>query len=83
MVELEFLRPHWNTREKYNLTQLVNMESHMTNTRITDVEIMEKRYPILIDEFSLRPDSGGSGEFNGGDGLVFQPNFVEVGGPYS
>ena len=42
----------------------------MTNTRISDVEIMEKRYPIILREFSLRHGSGGRGEFHGGDGVV-------------
>ncbi|XP_065215199.1 5-oxoprolinase isoform X2 [Planococcus citri] len=43
---------------------------HMTNTRITDAEILERRYPIFLKKFSLRPDSGGKGKFNGGDGVV-------------
>ncbi|KAI0836406.1 Hydantoinase B/oxoprolinase-domain-containing protein [Hypoxylon sp. FL0890] len=43
---------------------------HMTNTRISDVEIMEKRYPIILREFSLRHGSGGRGQYRGGDGVV-------------
>lgn len=43
---------------------------HMTNTRTTDVEILEKRYPILLREFSIRQGSGGKGKFNGGCGVV-------------
>ncbi|KAI1387841.1 Hydantoinase B/oxoprolinase-domain-containing protein [Hypoxylon trugodes] len=43
---------------------------HMTNTRISDVEIMEKRYPIILKEFSLRQGSGGRGQYNGGNGVV-------------
>ena len=43
--------------------------SHMTNTRITDVEIIEKRYPVTVQKFKLRKGSGGSGQFNGGDGI--------------
>ena len=43
---------------------------HMTNTRITDAEILERRYPIFLKKFSLRPNSGGKGKFNGGDGIV-------------
>lgn len=42
----------------------------MTNTRITDAEILERRYPIFLKKFSLRADSGGKGKFNGGDGVV-------------
>ncbi|THU85545.1 hypothetical protein K435DRAFT_970661 [Dendrothele bispora CBS 962.96] len=42
---------------------------HMTNTRITDVEIIEKRFPTVIREFSIREGSGGRGRFNGGNGV--------------
>ena len=42
----------------------------MTNTRITDAEILERRYPVILRHFSLRPNSGGSGRFRGGDGVV-------------
>lgn len=44
------------------------VHTHMTNTRITDVELMEKRYPVLMREFNIRRGSGGKGAFNGGDG---------------
>ncbi|KAI1085566.1 Hydantoinase B/oxoprolinase-domain-containing protein, partial [Whalleya microplaca] len=43
---------------------------HMTNTRISDVEILEKRYPVILREFSLRHGSGGQGKYTGGDGVV-------------
>ncbi|KAF2135434.1 uncharacterized protein K452DRAFT_260685 [Aplosporella prunicola CBS 121167] len=43
---------------------------HMTNTRITDSEIFERRYPVILREFSLRPGSGGAGQHPGGDGVV-------------
>jgi 5-oxoprolinase (ATP-hydrolysing) len=42
----------------------------MTNTRITDPEILESRYPVRLCEFSLREDSGGEGKHRGGDGVV-------------
>jgi 5-oxoprolinase (ATP-hydrolysing) len=42
---------------------------HMTNTKICDPEIMEKRYPILLREFSIRDGSGGRGRWNGGCGI--------------
>lgn len=42
----------------------------MTNTRTTDPEILEKRYPVLLREFSVRRGSGGPGRFSGGDGVV-------------
>lgn len=46
------------------------VHTHMTNTRTTDVEILEKRYPIILREFSIRNGSGGQGKFNGGCGIV-------------
>ncbi|KAF5624155.1 hypothetical protein F25303_11597 [Fusarium sp. NRRL 25303] len=42
---------------------------HMTNTKICDPEIIEKRYPIVLREFSIREDSGGKGQWNGGNGI--------------
>ncbi len=49
---------------------------HMTNTRITDPEILERRYPVLLREFSLRRGSGGRGRWPGGDGLVREIEFL-------
>jgi 5-oxoprolinase (ATP-hydrolysing) len=46
------------------------VHTHMTNTRITDAEVFERRYPVLLREFSLRPNSGGRGQHRGGDGVV-------------
>ncbi|KAG9780451.1 hydantoinase B/oxoprolinase, partial [Aureobasidium melanogenum] len=43
---------------------------HMTNTRITDAEVFERRYPVILREFSLRPGTGGVGQHRGGDGVV-------------
>lgn len=42
----------------------------MTNTRITDPEVLELRYPVILRQFNLRPDSGGKGAFCGGDGII-------------
>lgn len=42
----------------------------MTNTRITDAEVFERRYPVLLREFSLRSGSGGIGQHHGGDGVI-------------
>lgn len=50
---------------------------HMTNTRITDPEIMEHRYPVRLEEFSIRKDSGGSGKWKGGDGVKRVITFLE------
>ena len=49
----------------------------MTNTRITDPEILESRYPVLLREFSIRTGSGGEGKFCGGDGLIRDIEFLE------
>ena len=49
---------------------------HMTNTRITDPEILEARHPVRLLEFSLRRGSGGAGRFRGGDGLVRRYAFL-------
>lgn len=46
------------------------VHTHMTNTRITDPEILEQRYPVVLEAFSLRYGSGGKGRWNGGNGLV-------------
>ena len=51
------------------------VHTHMTNTRMTDVEILERRYPVLCRQFSLRNGSGGVGKFNGGDGVVRKLEF--------
>lgn len=46
------------------------VHTHCTNTRITDPEILERRYPVLLREFSLRKGSGGAGKHRGGDGVI-------------
>lgn len=46
------------------------VQIHMTNTRTTDVEIMERRYPIILRTFGIRQGSGGNGKFRGGCGVV-------------
>ena len=53
------------------------VHTHMTNTRITDPEILERRYPVMLREFSIRKDSGGSGKFKGGNGLIREVEFLE------
>ena len=52
---------------------------HMTNTRMTDVEIMEKRYPVIVDTFALRRGSGGAGARGGGCGVVREVTFLRDG----
>lgn len=46
------------------------VHTHMTNTRITDSEVFERRYPVILREFSLRANSHGAGQHKGGDGVV-------------
>ena len=46
------------------------VHTHMTNTRLTDAEIIEKNYPVRIIDFSIRENSGGKGRNSGGDGLI-------------
>jgi 5-oxoprolinase (ATP-hydrolysing) len=50
---------------------------HMTNTRLTDPEILELRYPVLLEEFSIRRGSGGKGEWTSGDGTRRVIRFLE------
>ena len=52
-------------------------QTHMTNTRITDPEVLEQRFPVRLKQFSLRPGSGGKGLYNGGDGLVREFELLE------
>jgi len=51
------------------------VHTHMTNTRITDLEVLESRYPVELAEFSLRAGSGGRGRHRGGDGVVRRYRF--------
>lgn len=53
------------------------VHSHMTNTRMTDPEVLETRFPVRVDEFSIRQGSGGAGAFKGGDGIVRRLRFLE------
>jgi len=53
------------------------VHSHMTNTRMTDPEVLETRFPVRVEEFSIRSGSGGKGKFNGGEGIVRKLRFLE------
>ena len=46
------------------------VHSHMTNTRLTDVEVLETRFPVVLERFEIRQGSGGAGRFRGGDGVT-------------
>jgi len=53
------------------------VHTHMTNTRITDPEVLEHRYPVRLDRFAIRAGSGGAGRWRGGDGAVREIVFLE------
>jgi 5-oxoprolinase (ATP-hydrolysing) len=52
------------------------VQVHMTNTRITDPEVLEERYPVRLETFALRHGSGGAGRWRGGDGVVRRLRFL-------
>ncbi len=54
------------------------VHTHMTNSRLTDPEVLETRYPVLLEEFRIRPGSGGRGAHRGGDGTVRRIRFREA-----
>lgn len=53
------------------------VHTHMTNSRLTDPEVLEARFPVRVEEFALRRGSGGAGEHRGGDGVVRRLRFLE------
>jgi 5-oxoprolinase (ATP-hydrolysing) len=53
------------------------VQTHMTNSRLTDPEVLEWRYPVLVDSFEVRAGSGGAGRWRGGDGAVRRLRFRE------
>ena len=53
------------------------VQTHMTNSRLTDPEVLENRYPVLLREFALRAGSGGAGRHRGGDGVLRRIEFRE------
>ncbi|GAB2544661.1 hydantoinase B/oxoprolinase family protein [Spirosoma aerophilum] len=53
------------------------VHQHMTNTKLTDPEELERRYPVRLHQFSIRAGSGGSGQWRGGDGIVREIEFLE------
>ena len=52
------------------------VQSHMTNTRMTDPEILEKRFPVRLEQFGIRAGSGGAGQWTGGNGAVRRLRFL-------
>ncbi len=53
------------------------VQTHMTNARLTDPEVLEWRFPVIVEEFSVRRGSGGAGRWRGGDGAVRRIRFLE------
>ncbi len=53
------------------------IQTHMTNSRLTDPEVLEWRFPVLVDAFAIRTRSGGNGKHRGGDGVVRRIKFLE------
>jgi 5-oxoprolinase (ATP-hydrolysing) len=54
------------------------VHAHMTNSRLTDPEVLEWRFPVLLESFGIRPGSGGAGEWVGGDGTLRRVAFREA-----
>jgi len=54
------------------------IQTHMTNSRMTDPEVMEMRFPVIVEEFSIRKGSGGAGQWRGGDGATRRIRFREA-----
>ncbi|MEM9011301.1 MAG: hydantoinase B/oxoprolinase family protein [Pseudomonadota bacterium] len=54
------------------------VHTHMTNSRLTDPEVLEWRFPVVLEEFALRRGSGGGGQFRGGDGTERRIRFLEA-----
>jgi 5-oxoprolinase (ATP-hydrolysing) len=53
------------------------VHTHMTNSRLTDPEVLEWRFPVLVDGFAIRRGSGGAGRHHGGDGVIRRIKFLE------
>ena len=53
------------------------VQTHMTNSRLTDPEILETRFPVRLDRFAIRRGSGGAGAHRGGDGVEREITFLE------
>src|SRR5690606_18513320 len=54
------------------------VQSHMTNSRLTDPEILETRFPVRLETFAVRRGSGGAGRHHGGDGVLRRIRFLEA-----
>jgi 5-oxoprolinase (ATP-hydrolysing) len=54
------------------------VHTHMTNTRLTDPEVLEWRFPVMLESFGIRQGSGGAGRWHGGNGVVRRVRFLEA-----
>ncbi len=54
------------------------IQTHMTNSRMTDPEVMEMRFPVIVEKFAIRAGSGGQGQWHGGDGATRRIRFREA-----
>ncbi len=61
----------------FNFNGTDAVQTHMTNSRLTDPEVLEWRYPVLLENFSIRKNSGGKGVFSGGNGVIRKIRFLE------
>jgi 5-oxoprolinase (ATP-hydrolysing) len=53
------------------------VHTHMTNSRLTDPEVLEWRFPVLLESFAIRTNSGGAGRYRGGNGVIRRIRFQE------
>jgi 5-oxoprolinase (ATP-hydrolysing) len=53
------------------------VHTHMTNSRMTDVEVFEQNFPVIVESFAIRKGSGGPGRWRGGDGSIRKLRFTE------
>jgi len=63
------------SREGFDGTDVV--QTHMTNSRLTDPEVLEFRYPVRLESYAIRPGSGGAGRWRGGNGGTRRVRFLE------
>jgi 5-oxoprolinase (ATP-hydrolysing) len=59
----------------FNGTDAVH--THMTNSRLTDPEVLEWRFPVILESFTIRENSGGKGKYHGGNGVIRRLRFLE------
>ena len=64
-----------NSGEGFDGTDAVH--THMTNSRLTDPEVLEMRFPVLLEDFHIRHDSGGHGKWSAGSGTMRTIRFLE------